>query len=156
MIAKTCDEISKSGHLSIVEGGSTTYFPSLYLENQKNPFISKIFALYFPNNFDVAKIIKDRINTALEEGLLNEVKIGMEKYPNSLIMNDCHFIVPMVRYLNKEINLAEARREVVHRCLGYISKQMDCFKGYPNIVWITHNPLEPSATVNKINKLLEN
>lgn len=138
MIRATCLDISKRGNTAIIEGGSTTYFPALYIENERDPFIDQIYGIYFPKNFDIAKKIEERITSVLDEGLLEEVRMGMEKYPESLIMKDCHFVVPMVRYLNSEIDLNGAKREVVQRCLLYIKHQMECFRSFPNIKWVEY------------------
>ena len=136
MVRATCREIIQRDVSAVIEGGSTTYFPALYAENERNPFINSIIGLRFPKDSDISKKIEKRIEITIDDGLLNEVKMGMEKYPNSLIMKDCHFIVPFVQFLKSEISFIEAKKKAVHRCLEYIDRQMKCFSTYPNIEWI--------------------
>lgn len=136
MIRKTCTEINRRGKVAIIEGGSITYFPALYFENRQGKFIDQFTGLCFPKDFDVAGKIKKRIEALLIEGLIDEVKIGLKDYPNSLIMNDCHLIVPLVDYLKGEIDLPEAKAAMLQRNLEYIEKQMSCFKKFSEIKWV--------------------
>lgn len=134
-VKETCLEINKLDKLAIIEGGSSTYFPALYFENREEKFIDQFIGLCFPEGFDIAGKISMRIEAILDEGLIDEVKMGLRDYPNSLIMNDCHFIVPMIDYLKREIDLPRAKAVMLHRNLEYIEKQMKCFRAYPEIKW---------------------
>src|SRR5258706_675610 len=154
MIRKVCIEISQKGKVPIIEGGSTTYFPALYEENKKKIFIGHFVGLKLPKNIDLSAKIEKRVSIAIGEDLLKEIRMGIKKYPNSLIMKDCHFVVPMVRYLKGDISLKLAKKEVVERCLGYIKRQMKCFLQYKDIKWIEHNSSKPAVTINEIDKLL--
>ncbi len=136
MVRSKVKEILERGKTAIIEGGSTTYFPALYWENEKNNFIQHIFGLRFAKDFDVAQKISQRFDKVWKQGLLEEVKMGLTKYPNSLIMKDCHFVVPVARYINGEIDIEQAKEEVLKRNLEYIKKQMLCFETFPKIEWL--------------------
>ena len=133
----------------IIEGGSTTYFPSFYENNKKNKFC-KIIGLRFSVGFDIQKKIVQRVEDAFKEGLLEEVKEGMVKYKDSLITNDAHFVVPLVKVFNGNSSLDKAKEEIVDRCLNYIKRQMDLFGQYEEIIWIEHDPKLLTKTVEKI------
>lgn len=136
LVRKACNEINRRGKTAIIEGGSTTYFPAVYKENERDKFIDQKIGLQFPRNFDVAKKIENRIDSIIKGGLLDEVAMGLEKYPNSLIMKDCHFIVPLVAYLKGETDLHEAKKKMLSRNLEYIEKQLKCFRSFPKVIWM--------------------
>ena len=130
MIHAACLQISSKKKSFIIEGGSTAYFPSFYENNKKNHFCKIIVGLKFSTAFDIRKKMIRRIEAALKEGILEEVKEGMTKYKDSLIMNDAHFVVPLVKYLKEEISLDRAKEEIVDRCLEYVERQMALFNQY--------------------------
>lgn len=150
MIHAACLQISSKKKSFIIEGGSTAYFPSFYENNKKNHFCKIIVGLKFSTAFDIRKKMIRRIEAALKEGILEEVKEGMTKYKDSLIMNDAHFVVPLVKYLKEEISLDRAKDEIVDRCLEYVEKQMTLFDQYKEIIWIEHDPKLLTKTVEKI------
>ena len=150
MIHVACLQISSKKKSFIIEGGSMTYFPSFYENNKKNHFCKIIVGLKFPTAFDIRKKMMQRIEAALKEGILEEVKEGMTKYKDSLIMNDAHFVVPLVKYLKEEISLDRAKEEIVDRCLEYVERQMALFNQYKEIIWIEHDPKLLTKTVEKI------
>ena len=153
MIQDTCAEIMSRKKLPIIEGGSTTYFPDFYENNKKNKFCTLI-GLKFPTGFDIKEKIMQRTEVALKEGLLEEVKRGIVKYKDSLIMNDAHFVVPLTKYLKGKITLEKAKEEIVERCLKYADQQMTLFTQDKEIIWIEHDPHLLNKTVEKIVSLI--
>lgn len=156
MVHASCIQIISQGNLPIIEGGSTTYFPSFYENNKKNKFCKIIIGLRFPTGFDIRKKIIQRVETALKGGLLEEVKEGMVKYKDSLVMNDAHFVVPLIKYLNGNSSLDRAKEEIVDRCLNYVDQQMVLFAQHKEIIWIEHDPKLLNKTVEKILTLINN
>lgn len=151
----TCIQIMSRGNLPIIEGGSTTYFPSFYENNKNNKFCKIIIGLKFPRDFDIKKKIIKRLEAALKEGLLEEVKKGVVKYKDSLIINDAHFVVPLTKYLNGNTTLEKAKEEIVDRCFNYANQQMALFNQYKEIIWIEHDLKSLTKTVKKILTLIE-
>ena len=149
MVREKCEEIEKRNALPIIEGGSTTYFPPFHDMNRRTN-LSKIFGLKFPANFDVAGKIKRRIEFALKEGLLEEVKQNLPKYRDTLIMKDGHAVVPLVKYLDGEIDFETAKSEIAGRGIKYIERQMELFSRYPDIMWLEHESSLLPQTVEKI------
>ncbi len=149
MIMDKCSEIINGGGMPIIEGGSTTYFPDFYRLNQQKDFCT-IIGLGFPSSLDVKKKAIQRIEAVFKEGLLDEVTRNLKKYRRSLIMEDGHFVVPLVSYLDKKIDLHAAKQKILERCLQYVDKQMKLFTRYKNIIWIEHESKLLAKTVEKI------
>lgn len=152
MVREKCAEILDAGRLPIIEGGSTTYLPALMEENKKDPFCAPIIGLRFPAQFNLEEKIVLRIELALKEGLLEEVKNNLPQYRNTLAMSDCHAIVPLVRYLDGKITLEDAKKEILERALGYINRQMGVFTQYPEITWAEYTSETHSRILDDIIK----
>lgn len=150
MVRNTCAKILSGGGLPIIEGGSTTYAPALLEANLENKFCDPVIGLRFPAGFDLKEKINKRIEAALREGLIDEVKEGLKKYRHTLIMSDAHSIVPLVRYLDGEIDLDQAKEGILDRCLKYAERQMEVLMQYPQITWLDYDPALLSQTVEKI------
>lgn len=149
MISNTCREIIDRDVLPIIEGGSTTYFPAFH-EMNKRTGSSSIIGLRFPADFDVKEKIKRRVESALDNGLLEEIKRNLPNYRDTLIMKDGHFVVPLVSYLDGNSDFETAKSKIIERCMEYADRQMKLFKEYSDILWLEHEPRFLLVTVEKI------
>ncbi|MBI2099419.1 hypothetical protein HYT45_03360 [Candidatus Uhrbacteria bacterium] len=154
MVIDKCLEIIKSGGVPIIEGGSTTYFSDFYRLNRQMK-VCKIIGLKFPSNFDIEKKISQRVELAFKEGLLEEIAQNLKKYRDTLVMQDGHAVVPLVSYLDKEIDFETAKQKILERCLRYINRQMELFTGYKDIIWIEHESKLLAQTIEKIIDLVK-
>lgn len=154
MVLATCKEIISRGGLPIIEGGSTTYFPPFFELNGRAHFCAPIIGLRLPKNVNPKERVAERIEAALKEGLLDEVKNNLPQHRNTLIMTDCHAIVPLVRYVDGQIDLNQAKAEIIERILTYADRQMTLFHKYPGITWLDYEPGQSAATVEKILALI--
>ncbi len=154
MVFETCDKILSYSELPIIEGGSMTYTPALLELNQIKNFCQPIVGLRFPKDFDMRGKFIRRVEMALEEGLLDEVKTNLSKYRNTLIMTDCHAVVPLIKYLDGNIDLEQAKKEIVDRCIVYADQQLGLFEKYPEIIWLEYDFSRLSLIVDKILTLL--
>lgn len=135
MVKDAVRDILSRNKLPIIEGGSTTYFPELYQENQKSNFISPIIGLLYPSGVNIKDKFRQRLEAAFQAGLLDEIKEALKKYRNTLLMTTGHAIIPLVKYLDGEINLDVAKEEILDRAMEYSRIQLECFKKYPDIIW---------------------
>lgn len=139
MISNKCREIMDRNALPIIEGGSTTYFP-VFHEMNKRTDSSSIIGLRFPADLDVREKIKGRVESALDNGLLEEIKLNLQKYRDTLIMKDGHFVVPLVSYLDRNIDFETAKSKIIERCIKYADRQIKLFEDYSDIAWLEHDP----------------
>lgn len=153
MVRKACAQILSGGGLPIIEGGPTTYVPGLLEANKKAEFCKPV-GLRPSTGFNLREAFVQRLDAALREGLIDEVKVNLNKYRNTLVMTDAHSVVPLVHYLDGEIDLAEAKEEIVNRALKYAQRQMEIFKPYPEIAWLNYESSRLSQTVEKILTLI--
>ncbi len=131
-----------------------TYGPSLLELNKSKNFCKPIIGLRFPKDFDIRGKFVSRVEAAFDEGLLDEVRNNISKYRNTLIMTDCHAVVPLVRYLDGNIDLDQAKKEIVVRCMIYADRQLALFEKYPEITWLEYDPLRLSIIIDQIQTLL--
>lgn len=150
MIQNTAREILSRGALPIIEGCSTTYIPNFLESNGGAKFCTPIIGLRLGPSVDPKERTAKRVDIALQDGLLNEVQRGLEKYRNTLVMTTSHFIVPLVHHLDGLISMERAREEIINRCLDYADRQMKMLMQYREIMWIEHDPKDPYQTVEKI------
>ncbi len=155
LIKNELDEISSHNGQAIIEGGSTSYVPELLEQNKIEEFCGPIIGIKLPKNIDLKEKIEKRGNLAIENGLIEEVKIGLEKYKDSLVMTTAFAAIPIAKYLNGLISLDVAKQEIIDGCLQYYEKQMEVFNKYPEIIWLEHDPNNLQSTIDKILKLLK-
>lgn len=147
LVRHSCAEIASRGRLPVIEGGSTTYFPALEVENRADPFCT-VFALRFAG--DPRQAIEARIDRALGQGLLAEVARSLQDHPHSWVMRQAHFAVPLVRHLQGELELAAAKELIVADCLAYAERQMQMLEAYPELIWLEHDKANPARTAERI------
>lgn len=126
----------------IAEGASTFYVPELLKNNRETKLFSKIIGLRFSAGFDVETQYRIRIDQAFEDGLIEELQANMTKYQESTLIQECHSAVPTIRYLNGEISLADAKDEILERCLKYKDHQLHLFSEYPEVQWVEVSDLK--------------
>jgi|GEM_PF-3162057 len=156
MVRETASDILFRGGVPILEGGSMTYVPELFRQNVGiAKFVHPIIGLCLSGGVDVAQKFRKRIDTAFQEGLLDEVQEGLKTYRNTLIMTDCHAIVPLVRHLDGEITLEIAKEEMLKRLLMYAEKQTALFRSHKEVMWIEHDSSNLLHTVERIRSMLK-
>lgn len=133
-----------------------TYIPELFRQNVgDSKFVHPIIGLCLPSGVDMAEKFRKRIILALEVGLVDEVREGLKTYRNTLIMTDCHAIVPLVRYLDGEISLEIAQEEMLSRMLSYAEKQTALFRSHKEVTWLEHDSRNLHQTVERIHSMIE-
>lgn len=155
MLRTTSEEILGRGALPILEGGSTTYVPAFFEENQRKAFCDPIIGLRPASNIDHRERIVRRIEIALKDGVVDEIAQGLKKYRNTLFMTDGHFAIPLVRYLDGKIDLETAKEQIVELTLQYAKRQREMFSQYPDVIWLEHDPSQVPSTVKKVIDLLQ-
>jgi len=150
LVRETCAKILDEGGLPIIEGGSTTYLPDFFETVRRTGFCGLIIGLRSAPDAVLRERVSRRVEAALRDGLMDEVREGLEKYRDTLMMTDAHAIVPLVRHLDGRIGLDEAKREIVDRCLAYAHRQSDLLERYPEITWLAHDAKDVPGTVEEI------
>lgn len=146
-------EINSRNSMAIVEGASTIYGPALLEQNSKEKIFDFVIGLRFPDNYDVESKYRLRIDQALKEGLVEEILKNRYMYQNSFLIKDCHFGVPIFKYLNDEMNLNQAKEEILQRCLHYKDQQVKFLSRYSEINWIEAS--EFKVAYQKVEKILK-
>lgn len=154
LATKIAKDVITKGNLPIVEGGSPKYFAGiLELNKSLNNFYSPIIGIRYPTDFNLKEKIKERLERMFKEGLVNEVKKGLEMgYKNCKIMREAKAIVPIVKYLNDEISLENAKEKIVIDALELSKYQLDKLSQYQEILWIENSSRD--QTVKKIIELI--
>lgn len=135
-VLSVCAAIQNEGRAVIAEGASTVYVPDLLRLNRDRSIFDRIVGLRFPDGVDIANRYRARVDQAIEEGLLDEIRRNLPRYADSFIMRECHFAVPLIDHLRGRFDLDEAKRVIVDRCLAYKDRQLELFTEFPEIQWV--------------------
>ncbi|OQW51514.1 MAG: hypothetical protein A4S09_09800 [Proteobacteria bacterium SG_bin7] len=135
-VLNAAQDIIGRGWVAIAEGGSTVYVPYLLEMNAKQRFFDQIIGLRFPEGYRIESDYRARIDQAFDEGLVEELNAGLSKYHESFLIKECHFAVPTIKYIGGEISLADAKEEILIRCLAYQKRQLSLFSKYSQVNWI--------------------
>ncbi|MCK5503537.1 MAG: tRNA (adenosine(37)-N6)-dimethylallyltransferase MiaA [Thermodesulfovibrionia bacterium] len=84
---------------------------------------------------ELYRLIEDRVDKMMEDGLLEETKRLLEIKPNRTAMQALGY-KEMRSYLDGEVNLAEAVRLIKKRTKMYAKRQYTWFRKEPDISWI--------------------
>ena len=95
--------------------------------------------------------INKRVDTMLEQGLIDEVKKLIRKYPEFPTAMQAIGYKEIVQYLNNELTKEEAIEKIKQETRRYAKRQITWFKRIENIKWL--NGLE--KTQNNIDIILE-
>lgn len=135
MVAHKINEINSAGRVAIAEGASTLYVPRLLDLNAKKTIFKNVIGFRFSADFNIEAKYRKRINQAFHNGLADEIHSNLAQYENSFLIKECHFAVPTVKYLKGDLDLEQAKEEILFRCLDYKNQQLELFSRYPQIQW---------------------
>ena len=79
--------------------------------------------------------INQRVEEMFKEGLIDEVKYLVEKYGYTRILNSAIGYKEIIKYLNKEITLDEAKEEIKKNSRHYAKRQYTWFNNKMNVQW---------------------
>lgn len=149
-------DILRRGSLPIIEGCTPGYIGGLIREksNQKLKY-EPIILLESSDWSTVIVKIRERIKRMFKEGVVDEVKAGLEEgYHHTHIMRHDIVISPIVKYLDGIISLEDAKAEIyqffVRAYQWGISAFYDLYRENPKAIWITHEPSNLDRTVEHI------
>ena len=122
------------------------------IESRKNgvKYDYKVFAI----NMDREKLyerINKRVDIMIEQGLVEEVKNLIKKYPEFPTAMQAIGYKEIVEYLNNELSLEEAIEKIKQETRRYAKRQITWFKRIENLKWL--DGLE--KTQNNIDIILE-
>lgn len=100
--------------------------------------------------------INKRVDEMFEEGLVEEVKFLLDKYGNTRILNSAIGYKEIIKYLNSEISLAEAKEIIKKNSRHYAKRQYTWFNNQMNVKWFDTNFNEFEKTVNEVIKYIDN
>lgn len=95
--------------------------------------------------------INKRVDIMIEQGLIEEVKNLIKKYPEFPTAMQAIGYKEIVEYLNNELSLSEAIEKIKQETRRYAKRQITWFKRIENLKWL--DGLE--KTQNNINIILE-
>lgn len=96
------------------------------------------------------EIINERVENMFRDGLIEEVKSLVEKYPSSKVLNRAIGYKEVVSLLNKEITLEEAKELIKKNSRHYAKRQYTWFNNKMDIKWFTVNFNDFNKTVSEV------
>jgi len=99
---------------------------------------------------ELKETIEKRIEQMTKDGLIQEVKNLIKKYPTELPVFDAIGYREIINYIQGKISLEEAINQIKKNTWHYVKRQMTWFKKDKEIVWVANQ----KGAENLINKFL--
>ncbi|MBI2572530.1 hypothetical protein HYV86_01610 [Candidatus Woesearchaeota archaeon] len=149
----TVEDLLARRQQPIFEGGSIEYLKGL-IETRDESY-SSILGIRLDPSIDLEAQIRKRLNAALEHGLIEEVRQGLEAgLRESHLMKKAIVIVPLIKYLDGVIGLGEVKDEITNQALTYVSRWFEEASKISEIQWIDHHPASMERTLEKIRECI--
>lgn len=99
------------------------------------------------------KIINNRVDKMINEGLIDEVKELYSKYPNSKALNTAIGYKELIMYFNNEISIEEAIEIIKKNSRRYAKRQYTWFNNQIDVNWVNvdYNNFEKTV-INVVKK----
>lgn len=101
------------------------------------------------------KIIDNRVDKMINNGLINEVEGLLKKYPDSKILKRAIGYKEIISYLNNDITLEEATDLIKKNSRHYAKRQYTWFNNKMNIKWFNVDYNNFNNTINDVEKYLD-
>jgi tRNA dimethylallyltransferase len=106
---------------------------------------------------DLKRSIKQRVDTMVEQGFVDEVKRLQKDYPKDLEAFKAPGYQPFIQYVNGQLSLDDAKAQFVQNDLKLAKKQRTWFKRNKSIHWLTDKisgSSDPSNVVDLVTTFL--
>lgn len=154
-VEQIVEQVISRGKTPIIDMSNLDYFralerQSIYSSSGKYEFIGIEPGI----GMDLAERIEDRVNSAINMGLLDELK----KWNASGNKND-NIVPPSLsslfnEYDSDKIRLEDAVRGVVDYLYQGAIRALQKYQTYPTIKWVCHNPQDMEKTIVQICKFI--
>ncbi len=99
--------------------------------------------------------INQRVDEMFNNGLINEVKELVNKYPKASILSRAIGYKEVIKYLNGEITLEEAKEEVKKNSRHYAKRQYTWFNNQMDVKWFNTDFNDFTNTIKEVEKYIE-
>lgn len=100
-------------------------------------------------------IINSRVDTMFTKGLITEVKVLHEKYPNSRVLKSAIGYKEVIDYLAGKFTLEEAKELIKKNSRHYAKRQYTWFNNKMNVTWFDVNYDNFNETINNVKKYID-
>ena len=114
----------------------------------------KIIGLTAPREVIYEKINK-RVDDMFNQGLVDEVKNLISKYPDSKVLTRAIGYKETIKYLNKEVSIEECRDEIKKNSRHYAKRQYTWFNNKNSVKWFNVDYDNFTNTINDVIKYIE-
>ena len=100
-------------------------------------------------------IINNRVDDMFNKGLVKEVENLYRCYPNSRVLKNAIGYKEVIKYLNNEYSLEEAKELIKKNSRHYAKRQYTWFNNKMNVVWFNVNYENFVETINEVKKYID-
>ena len=100
-------------------------------------------------------IINARVDEMFANGLVDEVRSLLKKYPNSKVLNRAIGYKEVIGYLNNEYDLETTKELIKKNSRHYAKRQYTWFNNKMNVTWFTVNYDNFNETIKEVIKYIE-
>ncbi len=102
------------------------------------------------NRDNLYERINKRVDEMFDEGLVNEVESLYKKYGNTRILGSAIGYKEIIKYINKEISLEEAKEEIKKNSRHYAKRQYTWFNNKMSVKWFNTDFNNFNNTYNEV------
>lgn len=135
MVRDACGDVRGRRKTAVIEGGSTTYVPAILEANAVDRFIDEIVGIRMPTAAEYRKMLVARLQAAYEQGIVEEIRSGLQHYRHSLIMMTGTAAAPITSFVEGRLSWVEATSACIDGCIMYAQMQMRTFGRFRGITW---------------------
>ena len=105
------------------------------IKNDSKPIYDVIYVGITTSREELYNKINQRVDKMFDDGLLEEVKILYQKYPESNILKRAIGYKEVIKYLNNEISLEETKELIKKNTRHYAKRQYTWFNNQLDVKW---------------------
>ncbi|MDD2505219.1 MAG: tRNA (adenosine(37)-N6)-dimethylallyltransferase MiaA [Bacilli bacterium] len=108
------------------------------------------------DRINLYNIINNRVDQMIKDGLVEEAKTLLEKFPNSIQLKSTIDYKELISYFNNESTLDESIYQMKKNSRNYAKRQYTWFNNKMNVKWFETNYNNFSKTVLEVIKYIDN
>lgn len=155
-------KILKDNKNYIIVGGSGLYIKALlynynFKDNDENNLLyDAIFIGLKPERQELYNYINNRVDTMIDNGLIEEVTYLNSKYKDNYNLNRTIGYKEIILHLNNELTLDEAKELLKKNTRNYAKRQLTFFRNKLDLKWFNVDYNNFNKTIKEVNQYINN
>ncbi len=157
-VERLIPEIVSRGHTPLIEGFSGGYLRALLDANKqegKSITYSPLFYISYQRGTNLVALFEKRVEKFISEGALEEARYLHERYPNCFNIEQSSIYKPLIRYLQGERTLEQAKGDIIDDSLLVLAVQAQFVEQNPGFILIEGSEMMPEKIAETVSHFLQ-